>query len=265
MHLKSRLLQIKLILVSFLFSLYTVLANAAFVPYEEKLESPRFVSGVTSIIDDHHYLQQNKAPLYWRISPYYLPQLTDSSCSLASVTMVINAVRSQLKLTKDHPLVTQDALLNRVNDEAWRVNVKQGGQGETLDQLKEIMVNTLRAYHIGGASVEAIHLNGHSKQNQRQLRKILLESERTANVFIIANFNEKFFTDKTGFGHFSPIGAYDATKRQVLIMDTDRELYEPYWVPEKLLLDSMATLDKGAHHHRGYLVIRLPIKSGITH
>lgn len=259
MNPKPRSLLFKPVLSCLLFVMCSVLAEAEPVLIENKIEQSRFVSGVTSIVHDHHYVQQNKASLYWRISPYYLPQLTDSSCSLASAAMVMNAVRSQLKLTANHALVTQDGLLSRVNDKAWRVNVRQGGQGMTLDQLKRMMIKALQVYHVHGATVEAVHLNGHSKQNEQQLRKTLLESERTAQVYIIPNFNQKFFTGQTSVGHFSPIGGYDAAKRQVLIMDTDREFYEPYWVPEKLLFDSMATFDKEAHHHRGYLVIRLPM------
>lgn len=233
----------------------TVTRAEAILPKND-VERPQYATGVVSIIQSHHYIQQNKALLYWHINPYYLSQLTDSSCSLASATMIMNAIKSQKKLTANE-LVTQDELLNKVNDNAWRIGVKQGGNGVTLDELKKFMEKTLQAYGIKDATVEAIHLKENSKQNELALKQTLVESEQTAKLFVIANFNQKFFTGGISVGHFSPIGAYDPSAKRVLIMDTDRQFYEPYWVPEKLLFDSMSTPDQDAGHHRGYLVIRL--------
>ena len=237
-------------------TMLTALTRAEVLP-AKKIESPRYVTGVQSIIDSHQYIQQNKALLYWKISPYYLSQLTDSSCSLASITTVINAIRSQQKLTANDQLVTQDALLNRVNDNEWRIDVRQGGDGATLEQLKKLMKKALQVYGINGATVEVIHLSVHSKEKELALRQALIESERTAKTFVIVNFNQKFFTGGISVGYFSPIGAYDPSTKRALIMDTDRQFYEPYWVPEKLLFESMATTDNDASHYRGYLVIKL--------
>lgn len=251
----------KLRIASFLLFLSTIMfatvTRAEAILPKNDVERPRYAAGVTSIIRSHHYIQQNKALLYWHISPYYLSQLTDSSCSLASATMMINAIKSQKKLTANDELVTQDELLNKVNNNEWRIGVKQGGNGVTLDELKKFMEKTLQAYGIKGATVEAIHLKEHSKQDELALKQILVESERTAKTLVIANFNQKFFTGGVSVGHFSPIGAYDPSTKRALIMDTDRQFYEPYWVPEKLLFDSMSTPDPDSGHHRGYLVIRL--------
>jgi hypothetical protein len=130
----------KLGIASFLFFLsaimFATVTRAEAILPKNDVERPQYATGVVSIIQSHHYIQQNKALLYWHINPYYLSQLTDSSCSLASATMIMNAIKSQKKLTANE-LVTQDELLNKVNDNAWRIGVKQGGNGVTLDELKK--------------------------------------------------------------------------------------------------------------------------------
>lgn len=77
------------------------------------------------------------------------------------------------------------------------------------------------------------------------------------NNFIVVNFDQGFFTSGTGVGHFSPIGAYDAAKKRVLILDPDRQWHQPYWVSEDLLLKAMATKDSSGKHYRGYLWIKI--------
>ncbi len=220
------------------------------------VENSRYAVGVESILHSHQYFQNNKSPLYWRLSPYYLSQLTDSSCSLASATMIVNAVLSQENFGHKS-LATQDELLNRVNDSDWRQAVKQDGDGVSLAQLKIYLAKALEAYGVKNFEVILVPLKGSSKQDQLNLHKVLLESEKSGKTFIIANFNQKFFTKDLSVGHFSPIGAYDSKTQRALIMDTDRALYEPYWVSEKLLLESMSTFDKEAGHYRGYLIVKL--------
>lgn len=220
---------------------------------DESIQLPRYSTGVESIRDSHQYMQKNKALLYWKISPYYLPQLTDSSCSLASIAMIVNAARD-LKVRGS--LVTQDQLLQRVNDVAWQNAVKQGGDGVSLTRLKELMEHSLKVYGFSHYTVSTIQLTNSAKESEFALQQVLMESESTGKVFVIANFNQKFFTGTLSVGHFSPIGAYDPASRNVLIMDTDREFYEPYWVPITLLVKAMATTDDSGTHHRGYLIVR---------
>ena len=46
--------------------------------------------------------------------------------------------------------------------------------------------------------------------------------------------------------------------RRALILDPDREWYEPYWVPESALIEAMATGDASSGVWRGFLWIRRP-------
>jgi hypothetical protein len=63
-------------------------------------------SGVVSIIHSHEYLRENSAKTYWKISPYYLSQPTDSSCSVAAATMVLNAARSPQMLYANQKFIS---------------------------------------------------------------------------------------------------------------------------------------------------------------
>ena len=54
----------------------------------------------------------------------------------------------------------------------------------------------------------------------------------------------------------APIAAYDAKMHRVLVMDPDREWYEPYWVSDQRLLEAMATIDPETSKPRGYVKIR---------
>lgn len=224
---------------------------------ERETNTPKYVSGVASIAHSHQYIRKNEALLYWQISPYYLPQLTDSSCSLATATMIVNAARSNKELSANQPLATQPELLQRVNNIDWINGVKEGGHGVTLNQLSVFMGKALEAYGVHNFTIEVVHLKNDSKKNEAMLHQALMENEKTGKAFMIANFNQKFFTGAMSVGHFSPVGAYDPKTKRVLIMDPDRQFYEPYWVPEKLFLESMASVDSEAHLHRGYLLVKL--------
>ncbi|WED44488.1 phytochelatin synthase family protein [Legionella cardiaca] len=215
---------------------------------------PRYAPEIISILQSHAYIQEHKAPLYWKLSPYYIHQRNDSSCSLATAAMVINAALSNQLFSKTK-LATQDDILNRVKDKDWEKGVQVDGDGVTLEQFKLLLAKAFEAYGLHGFTIQLIHTQDSSKSTESVLHKHLIESE-AGQSFIIANFNQKFFTGDESVGHFAPIGAYDMAKRRILIMDPDRTWYEPYWVPEKTLLEAMATKDMDAQQYRGYLVIK---------
>lgn len=238
-------------------SIFTSFTRAGTNLQDTQTDTPKYASGVESISHSHQYIQQNEALLYWKLSPYYLSQLTDSSCSVATATMIVNAARSGQTFTANQPLATQTDLLQRANDTDWIKRVKQGGEGVTLDQLNVFMAKALEAYGIHNFTIEVVHLKSDSKENASILHQALIETEKTGKTFMIANFDQKFFTGTMSVGHFAPVGAYDLQTKRVLIMDPDRQLYEPYWVPEKLFLDAMATVDDEVNNHRGYLLVKL--------
>jgi len=219
---------------------------------------PKYGPNAIVLSKSHEYINSEKAPDYWALSPYYLPQQNEKSCSVASVAMVINAARSNVDLTADDKLATHDELLKRVNDQKWSKAVDMGhvGGGVALDDLKTVVEKSLKAYGLKNYSVTAYHMDN-SKGAITELHKNLLENEKSANDFIIINFIQGVFTGDSDVGHISPIGGYDKKRSRVLVMDVDREWYEPYWVSEKVLAEGMATPDKTSGKSRGYIYIKL--------
>src|SRR3712207_8995568 len=59
--------------------------------------------------------------------------------------------------------------------------------------------------------------------------------------------------------HISPIGAYDAQRHQVLILDVDRQWYVPYWSGDEQL-DRKSTRLNSSHANISYAVFCLKKK-----
>ncbi len=75
-----------------------------------------------------------------------------------------------------------------------------------------------------------------------------------ANKFIITNFSRKSLS-QTGDGHFSPIAGYHARSDHVLILDTARFKYAPWFVPLPDLWAAMGVEDQKTGESRGYFVV----------
>ena len=67
------------------------------------------------------------------------------------------------------------------------------------------------------------------------------------------------YTGDAEAGHISPVGAYDPSTQRVLILDSDRKWYEPYWVSEKTFLRGISTRDSESKQNRGLVVVRLKL------
>ncbi len=204
------------------------------------------------------YFQNSAHPAwqFWRLIPYYAPQKTGSSCSVASVTLLLNALRSQLPLTADDPLVSEELLLQRVKNPIWA-----RASGVTLDELAILTQESLRAYELAFTQVHAVHADPSHPKVQASLHQDLLQLTQTPHTYLLANFLQGAYTGDANIGHVSPVGAYDPVQKKVLILDVDREYYEPYWVSEETFFKGMATLDEGAKQNRGYVLVKVsPVK-----
>eukprot|EP00933_Yihiella_yeosuensis_P027635 TRINITY_DN21547_c0_g1_i1.p1 TRINITY_DN21547_c0_g1~~TRINITY_DN21547_c0_g1_i1.p1 ORF type:complete len:151 (-),score=18.12 TRINITY_DN21547_c0_g1_i1:75-527(-) len=96
-------------------------------------------------------------------------------------------------------------------------------------------------------------------------RKILIKSFSQKPLrYVAVNFNRKSL-DQQGFGHHSPIGAYDATSDRVLVLDVARYKYPPWWVDLQDLFAAMnATDDSPFSTARGFLTVGMPQKHDST-
>jgi hypothetical protein len=92
---------------------------------------------------------------------------------------------------------------------------------------------------ISGWSYEVVRA-ADTPEWKKKLHEALVQNEKSADDYIVALFIQGRYTgDPEGNhgGHFAPVGAYDG--KRVLILDPDREWYEPYWVSEEVFFEGM--------------------------
>ncbi len=218
---------------------------------------PKYASFAVPLARDHAYLSQAPAPDFWTLSPYYVGQQSDAACSLASLSMLVNAARRGAPLDAEEPLVTQPLLLQRVDSDAWAKGVAKGGDGVTLDELAVLAKQSLAAFGMTARRVEVTHLPAATPDALDRLRELLRQNEASAYDWVFFNFRASDFVGVGDYGHIAPVGAYDEAQRRVLVMDPDREWYEPYWIPDEVALGGMATPDSVTQRPRGYLYVSL--------
>lgn len=223
-------------------------------------ERPKYGPAAVRLYERRDYVQRHPAPDFWALSPYYTAQHNDSSCSVASVAMLVNALRAERSLSAGDELATVSGLLERVKSEDWPRKTAEAGPGITLDQLGRIIPEALRAYGATDAEVEVVRFDGDPQTARSRLRELLEENERSNRDVILVNFLQSRLTgDPAGaVGHIAPVAGYDAERRSVLLLDPDRRWYEPYWVPEDALLEAMNTTDPVTKRPRGLIRVSRP-------
>lgn len=193
------------------------------------------------------YLRSHPAPDWWALGGFYVPQQTTSACSLAAIVTVLNGFRG-LPADAEEPIVTQDALLERVGDPAWQAKVEEGGDGITFEDLPAYLDASLRAYGVTGYAIEVLKPAGDGPEALAELAARLTANEASSDDFLLAYFNQGVLTGDWDGPHVSPVGAYDAGSGRVLLLDVDREWYVPYWSSAEKLLQAMlrpAPADQG--------------------
>lgn len=225
-------------------------------PSQAANAKPKYGPEATPLSRSHEYLRKSDAPDFWALIPYYAAQQDERSCSVASVATVVNGARFQLNLGSEDELATQRGLLKRVKGGSWSRSVGPMGRGVELDRLGPILEESLRAYGVDGARAEVVHIENASSETLARLRDVLAANEKSSTDFIVANFDQKVFTGDAQVGHIAPVGAYDAKNDRVLILDPDRQWYEPYWVSVETFAKGMATRDSTAKKSRGYVHVR---------
>lgn len=239
----------KLLATSLVFAFFASLSSA------EQIK-PKYGSGVTLLSVDHAFIRNNPAFDYWKLTPFYIGQQTESACSLAIATMVVNAARPSGQLSADQELVIQSELLKKLGDSEYEKKVATNGEGINLEKMKDVLERSFKSYGLKDFSITMIRTPEDSRSIQERLHQALIENEKSGADLIVANFIQGVLTGDEPVGHFAPIGAYDSKRKRVLILDPDRQWYEPYWVSEAAFLKAMVTPDKAAPQGRGYLWIK---------
>jgi hypothetical protein len=213
----------------------------------------------TPLSSEHTFLGNSISSPFWRLMPYYVPQNNEYACSAAALSMVVNGIlRAQNAGLRDSDkIITQADLLDKVRKENWKERLSKEGyngkHGLTLDQLESVTREALAVFSLTNCAAEKVSFGKTPERDLTALRDILAASELSGD-FLIIHFVQDDLTDAAGgpYAHISPIGAYDSKTKRVLILDVDREWYEPYWVSDEALLKAL--VHKTEHWGQGGIV-----------
>src|SRR5689334_11983414 len=93
------------------------------------------IADLVPLATDNAYFRAHPAPNFWALAPHQLHQHTDSSCSLASAVMVLNAARGLVGQNRIGALVSEKRLLDLFKDTDWPAGIAPEGGGRKLLEL----------------------------------------------------------------------------------------------------------------------------------
>lgn len=180
---------------------------------------------------------------YWRLLPYYRPQISDSACSVASAAMALAALGAA---GMDQPTLL-------ATDAAWSRDTVPGGDGVSFGGLLAHLRQGLMRAGLGGARLTVFHPADTSPRTLARLRRLLAAAASDDGDVVLVSFDQGWLWGEPSVGHISPVGDYDAASGRVLIMDVDGEHFGPLWLADTDLLAAMTRADDDPD---GVVVIR---------
>jgi hypothetical protein len=177
--------------------------------------------------------------------------------------MVLNGIiRAGHILKAEDNNVTQSKLIEKITSVNWKDRVTPGGfngeAGLKLDQLEIVVREALLQYEVSKFEIDRIEVTNVDATTLKKFRHALAANEDSGMDYILIHFVQDVVTEAQGgpYPHISPIGAYDKIHKRVLVMDVDRDWYEPYWVSDERLLLTMSKKTE-RFGFGGYLWIRV--------
>lgn len=189
---------------------------------------------------------ESSAGAFWSLIQYYSTQPDLGSCSVASCTMVLNALPIPRPIAPrygEFKLFTPDNFFTPAVT-AIKSREAVSASGMSLEQLAE----TLRTYPV---EITRVYAKPGSVQAFRDSIRAALKGSRQ---FVLVNYLRKALGQQTG-GHISPLGAYHEGKDMVLILDVSNFKYPWVWVKLDELYRAMELVDPDSDKGRGYLLI----------
>jgi hypothetical protein len=184
---------------------------------------------------------------FWRLAQFYSSQPDLGSCSVASCTMVLNALPIDRPISKPHGefrLFTSDNFFTS-NVEAIVSRKKVSASGMTLEELTSV----LATYPV------EVDCHFASDTTVDSFRKMLRETLQRSDRFVLVNYLRADLNQESG-GHISPLGAFNEKEDMVLIIDTANFKYPWTWVKTEQLWRAMAnSVDSESNRSRGYVVV----------
>jgi hypothetical protein len=213
----------------------------------ETLPLPPGLVDFTSEAGEKYFLESGAREAYFPIASNFVTQKTQAYCGVASMTMVLNALKIPAPSTPEYEpyhTFTQDNLLNEASDAILPRDVL-ARQGMTLDQLGGVLALhpvTVEIHHAADGGLEAF-------------RSSARDALAAKDHYVIVNYLRKTIGQEIG-GHISPLAAYDDKSDRFLILDVARYKYPPVWVKTADLFAAMNTPDAANEGRtRGYIMV----------
>jgi hypothetical protein len=215
----------------------------------DTLPLPSSLVALTSDQGEQYLLESGVVGAYVPISVNFVTQKTQAYCGVASMVMVLNALRVPAPTSPEYQpyaTFTQDNILD---DRSDRILPRQtlDRQGMTLDQLGQLLTLhpvAVAVHHAADGGLEAF----------RSAARAALAAK---DQFVIVNYLRKTIGQERG-GHISPLAAYDAKADRFLILDVARYKYPPVWVQASDIFDAMNTTDAANDDKTRGFVIATP-------
>lgn len=229
-----------------------VLARSTSSPAEHNVGEP-FPSYAVSMLSDEGSKLLKSAlgqATALRLLANLETQKTQTYCGIATTVTALNSiedVRSNAPLDPlyyPYKFYTQDAIFNSkcALDAATPAAVLS--MGVTLPELASFA----RCYHPG--KVTAVHASDRYS-SVASMRDALIDALKSDDTRIMMNYLRKEYNG----GHWSPIGAYNADKDMFLVVDVERYLYPPLWLPASVVFDAVTTTDSTSGKSRGFVIL----------
>lgn len=183
---------------------------------------------------------------YWRLSPVFAAQETQTYCSVASAITVLNAMPIGKPID---PAYAPYRFFTQSN--YFTPKVKKIISPDTVlaqGMTREEMVRTLEQQGVKARSIAGDVLTVEA------LRDLLQKALGDDGQFVLVNYLRQSL-GQVGGGHWSVLAAYDAQTDRVLILDVAKYKYEPAWVRIIDLHEAIATLDTTSNRPRGLVFV----------
>ena len=199
---------------------------------------------------------------------HHVKQFHESSCSVASVVSVVNALRDIQGTLTGTPLTQRD-ILEDIETARWKKRMSpegdEGRRGLPLFMLGDVVKSSLDYYGIRYTSVTTVQLSkdpGKVQALKRTLVARLHEFDPRGKSVLIAHFNQGAYIKALQIPHISPVGGFDISSGTVTMLDVDYLQNKPYTVSLDTFYNGMACdylklFSSFGYENGGYVYIRL--------
>ncbi|GAM21435.1 hypothetical protein SAMD00019534_046100, partial [Acytostelium subglobosum LB1] len=185
-------------------------------------------------------LQDGHMEGYFALSEQFVSQSEPAFCGLATLAMVLNALKIDPKRLWKGP---------------WRWFAEDMLDCcAPIESVKKRGITFTEFACLSKCNGATVASHRGDEVNLEQFRRDLVEACSKPSQHMVLSYDRKTL-GQTGSGHFSPIGGYHQASDKALIMDVARFKYSPHWVPVQVLFDSMQVLDPETQKPRGYFII----------